>query len=426
MNYLRRDVDVAPGDRVVTSGLDGIFPKGVVIGEIADVSLEHRGLLRSGVVIPSVDLDELEEVLIVDATVQLDERCGLMRTAIVVALVACVGLLLQSTAFQLLPFEHAVPDVLLVVNVYLGLHFHTVGGVAGAFLLGYVQDSASGSPAGLNACGMLVGFCACVPHLPSPVGGQSGFEGGVGVFGVARQDNRGRQLAGGCSSSSAVLVAHLPVGSAVARGARGRWWRRRYSGFLPIAEFDRIAKRSDGCRCSVPRSIRAARAAACMFGSAVAFALLLLLLGRLWVLQVLRGEEMAALSENNRIRLRRIAATRGRVVDRRGRVLVDSERRSTRCWCRRTRRTSRTPSRRWRNFLQQSAAETQACSNRPPDARLSRRSWSSAISTGRRCGRSRRTRLDLPGVSVRITPQRHYREGRDPGARARLRRRGHA
>jgi len=81
-----------------------------------------------------------------------------MRTAVVVALVACVGLLLQSTVFQVLPFGHAVPDILLVVNVYLALHFHTVGGAAGAFLLGYVQDSASGSPAGLNACGMLVVF----------------------------------------------------------------------------------------------------------------------------------------------------------------------------------------------------------------------------------------------------------------------------
>jgi rod shape-determining protein MreD len=81
-----------------------------------------------------------------------------MRTALIVALVACVGLLLQSTTFQLLPFEHAVPDVLLVVNVYLALHFHSVGGVVGAFLLGYAQDTGSGSPAGLNACGMLVVF----------------------------------------------------------------------------------------------------------------------------------------------------------------------------------------------------------------------------------------------------------------------------
>lgn len=81
-----------------------------------------------------------------------------MRTVIVVALVTSVGLLLQSTVFQLLPFEHAVPDILLLINVYLALHFHTVGGAAGAFLLGYLQDSASGSPAGLNACGMLVVF----------------------------------------------------------------------------------------------------------------------------------------------------------------------------------------------------------------------------------------------------------------------------
>src|SRR5215813_12226013 len=59
---------------------------------------------------------------------------------------------------------------------------------------------------------------------------------------------------------------------------------------------------------------------------AVAFAAVALglLIARLWVLQVLHGEEMAALSENNRIRLRRVQATRGRVTDRAGRVLVDS------------------------------------------------------------------------------------------------------
>ena len=55
-------------------------------------------------------------------------------------------------------------------------------------------------------------------------------------------------------------------------------------------------------------------------------ALVVLLLGaRLWNLQVLRGEEMAALSENNRVRLRRDPATRGRVVDRTGAVVIDSQ-----------------------------------------------------------------------------------------------------
>ncbi len=81
-----------------------------------------------------------------------------MRSAVVLGLVACVGLLLQSTLFHEISIGGAVPDVLLVLCVYLGLNQHSVGGAAGAFLLGYLQDAASGSPTGLNACGMLVVF----------------------------------------------------------------------------------------------------------------------------------------------------------------------------------------------------------------------------------------------------------------------------
>ena len=72
MNYLRRDVDVKAGDRVVTSGLDGIFPKGIMIGEIVDLALEHRDLLLSARVEPSVRLAELEEVLVVEPAVELE------------------------------------------------------------------------------------------------------------------------------------------------------------------------------------------------------------------------------------------------------------------------------------------------------------------------------------------------------------------
>jgi rod shape-determining protein MreC len=68
MNYLSRDADVAVGDLVVTSGLDRVFPKGIVVGEVVEVSRRHRGLLQAAVVRPSVALDRLEEVLVVDAT----------------------------------------------------------------------------------------------------------------------------------------------------------------------------------------------------------------------------------------------------------------------------------------------------------------------------------------------------------------------
>lgn len=81
-----------------------------------------------------------------------------MRSALIIAAVACIGLLLQSTVLQGFAIGRIVPDVLLVLCVYLGLNQHTVAGSFGAFALGYLEDAASGSPAGLNACGMLVVF----------------------------------------------------------------------------------------------------------------------------------------------------------------------------------------------------------------------------------------------------------------------------
>lgn len=81
-----------------------------------------------------------------------------MRSFAAIALVAGFGVLLQTTVLPVLPFGGAAPDILLVLCVYLGLRHHTVGGAAGAFLLGYLQDSLSGSATGLNAFGMCVVF----------------------------------------------------------------------------------------------------------------------------------------------------------------------------------------------------------------------------------------------------------------------------
>jgi len=73
MKYLKREDDVEVGDRIVTSGLDGIFPKGIMIGEVTHVSRGNRGLLQLAEVKPSVPLDRIEEVLIVRGTAELRE-----------------------------------------------------------------------------------------------------------------------------------------------------------------------------------------------------------------------------------------------------------------------------------------------------------------------------------------------------------------
>ena len=56
----------------------------------------------------------------------------------------------------------------------------------------------------------------------------------------------------------------------------------------------------------------------------VVVSVFVVLLLRLWFLQIIRGESYRNLSENNRIRLEDIAPTRGIIYDRYGRILVDN------------------------------------------------------------------------------------------------------
>ncbi len=64
LKYVRRGADVELGDRVVTSGLDGIFPKGVLVGEVVRVHRRERGQFQLIGVEPGVDFGRLEEVLV--------------------------------------------------------------------------------------------------------------------------------------------------------------------------------------------------------------------------------------------------------------------------------------------------------------------------------------------------------------------------
>jgi len=73
MKYVKREEDVEVGDRIVTSGLDGIFLRGVIIGEVTHVTRGNRGLLQVADVKPATPLDRVEEVLVVRGPAQLKE-----------------------------------------------------------------------------------------------------------------------------------------------------------------------------------------------------------------------------------------------------------------------------------------------------------------------------------------------------------------
>ncbi len=66
----------------------------------------------------------------------------------------------QTTLFHLLPIGPVVPDLILVLCVYLGLYPPSVGGVLGAFLLGYSVDIVSSPILGFNAFAMSLVYLA--------------------------------------------------------------------------------------------------------------------------------------------------------------------------------------------------------------------------------------------------------------------------
>ncbi|MEW6101442.1 MAG: rod shape-determining protein MreC [Candidatus Omnitrophota bacterium] len=65
MRYLPADSDVNTGDTVVTSGLNGRFPKGLVIGSVVEVRKEFSDLNRYAIIKPATPLSSIEEILVV-------------------------------------------------------------------------------------------------------------------------------------------------------------------------------------------------------------------------------------------------------------------------------------------------------------------------------------------------------------------------
>jgi rod shape-determining protein MreC len=61
--YLSFDSDVSEGDKILTSGMGGIYPKEILIGDVASVAKEKGRMYKYAIVEPSSELSKLEEVL---------------------------------------------------------------------------------------------------------------------------------------------------------------------------------------------------------------------------------------------------------------------------------------------------------------------------------------------------------------------------
>ena len=63
MQYIEDENKISKGDKIISSGKDGIFPKGIIIGTVA--MIESSGGLYQATVNPEIDTNTLEEVLVI-------------------------------------------------------------------------------------------------------------------------------------------------------------------------------------------------------------------------------------------------------------------------------------------------------------------------------------------------------------------------
>lgn len=65
LEYALRSDDMVDGDLLVTSGTDGVFPRGLPVGTLTGLKRSGQGLYQRAHVRPAVDVTKLEEVLVV-------------------------------------------------------------------------------------------------------------------------------------------------------------------------------------------------------------------------------------------------------------------------------------------------------------------------------------------------------------------------
>ncbi len=88
IKYVMKDEKVEPGETVVTSGGDRIFPKGLAIGKVVESS-GGKDMFLNIRVVPAADLSKIEEVLVVTKVVERprtdDETNGPVKASDILA-----------------------------------------------------------------------------------------------------------------------------------------------------------------------------------------------------------------------------------------------------------------------------------------------------------------------------------------------------
>ena len=74
MEYISDSASIINGDILVTSGLGGVYPAGLMVGKIDEVKIDAMGKIEYAVVKPSVSFDDVYEVLVITDFLEVDPK----------------------------------------------------------------------------------------------------------------------------------------------------------------------------------------------------------------------------------------------------------------------------------------------------------------------------------------------------------------
>lgn len=81
MDFINKDLPVLEGDEVVTSGLGGVFPRGLLIGYVEKIYRDSSGLYQRADIVPKADLGRLTYVFVVlEEGAEIEEYLRARRT----------------------------------------------------------------------------------------------------------------------------------------------------------------------------------------------------------------------------------------------------------------------------------------------------------------------------------------------------------
>ncbi len=68
MDFVSQETTVNVGDIVLTSGMGGVYPKGLLVGDVQDVEVNENDLYQRISVRPSASITGIEEVIVLLGT----------------------------------------------------------------------------------------------------------------------------------------------------------------------------------------------------------------------------------------------------------------------------------------------------------------------------------------------------------------------